>query len=160
MGRAKFDMLCDDTSGRHWYRLATGNGNFGGSLHWLSGWCSHSGSYTQYADINGDGKADILCDDTAGRHWVKLSQGNGRFTDGRHYKSSWCSHAGAKSQWADISGDGKADLLCDDTKGNHWYMLSTGNGNFGGSRHFLRGWCSHSGAYTQYADINGDGKSD
>merc|ERR1712224_609297 len=84
-GRGKFDMLCDDTAGRHWYKLATGNGNFGASRHWLSGWCGHGGSYTQWADINGDGKADILCDDTRGRHWVKLSRGNGHFTNGRYY---------------------------------------------------------------------------
>jgi len=211
-GDGRADLLCDDSRGNHWYKLATGNGNFGASRHYLAGWCGHGGSYTQWADINGDGKADLLCDDTAGRHWVKLSHGNGHFSrgrhymsgwcghhgsrtnwadingdgradilcddsagrhwyrlsrggeghfdGGRHYKSGWCSHSGSKTNWADINGDGKADLLCDDRHGRHWYMLSSGNGHFGHSRHYLSGWCGHGGSYTQWADINGDGKSD
>jgi hypothetical protein len=110
-GRGKFDILCDDTAGRHWFRLATGNGNFGGSKHYLSGWCSHRGAKTNWADINGDGKADLLCDDTAGRHWYKLATGNGNFGASRHWLSGWCGHGGSYTQWADINGDGKAYIL-------------------------------------------------
>jgi hypothetical protein len=39
----------------------------------MTGWCSGSGR-TTWADIDGDGKADIICDDTrGGKHWAKIS---------------------------------------------------------------------------------------
>jgi hypothetical protein len=37
---------------------------------YLKNWCGHKGSITNWADIDGDGKADILCDDSKGRHWA------------------------------------------------------------------------------------------
>jgi len=159
-GWGKADMLCDDTAGRHWYYLATSNGRFGANRHYASGWCSHSGSKTNWADINGDGKADMLCDDTAGRHWYRLSTGNGNFGGSVHYLSGWCGHGGSYTQWADINGDGKADLLCDDTAGRHWVKLSAGNGKFTNGRHYMSSWCGHSGSRTNWADVNGDGKAD
>jgi len=42
-------------------------------------WCGHPGSYVQYADINGDGRADQTCSDHQGRHWHRLAYGNGSF---------------------------------------------------------------------------------
>merc|ERR1711966_635415 len=153
-GDGKADLLCDDTAGRHWVKLSAGNGKFTNGRHYMSSWCGHSGSRTNWADVNGDGKADILCDDTAGRHWWRASAGGeGHFHGSHHYLNGWCSHSGSKTNWADINGDGKADLLCDDSAGRHWYKL----GAFGASRHYLSGWCGHSGSYTQWADINGDG---
>ena len=44
---------------------------------------------------------------------------------GKHYLSKWCGHKGAKTQWADVNGDGKADIICDDTAGRHWIRLQT-----------------------------------
>lgn len=40
------------------------------------GWCNSDerpGSYLQWADINGDGKPDMICDDSSGNHWAQLS---------------------------------------------------------------------------------------
>jgi len=73
-------MLCDDNSGNHWAMLGNG-GNWKKSetKKHSQGWCSHAGSYLSYADFNGDGKADMFCDDNIGRHWVALSRGDGTF---------------------------------------------------------------------------------
>ena len=38
------------------------------TLHLLSDFCAQSGSETSWADINGDGKADLICDDTSDNH--------------------------------------------------------------------------------------------
>jgi len=35
-------------------------------------WCGHAGSYLSWADVDGDGIPDMLCDDSAGRHWALL----------------------------------------------------------------------------------------
>ena len=43
-------------------------------------------------------------------------------------KSNWCIHKGSRVTWADVDGDGAADLLCDDTNGHHWAILSDGSG--------------------------------
>ena len=37
----------------------------------------------------------------------------------------WCA-GHAKTEWKDLNGDGKADLICDDYKGNHWSLPTTG----------------------------------
>lgn len=63
----------------------------------------------------------MICDDVKGNHWVILSSGGKKWKKdlGRILKG-WCGHPGSRTSWADIDGDGKADILCDDTKGNHW----------------------------------------
>lgn len=70
----------------------------------------------------------MICDDSKGSHWVNLSRGNGKFRHLGLVKKGWCRQKGAKTQWADINGDGKADMVCDNTNGEHWIQLSKGNG--------------------------------
>lgn len=61
-------MICDDADGNHSALLSTGDGTFKREVvEFMTGWCGENvatGSYTQWADLNGDGKADMLCDDT------------------------------------------------------------------------------------------------
>lgn len=137
-------MICDDTAGRHWARLMNGNRGVKrdlGFMHNMNGWCRHAGSYVQYADINGDGKDDYICDDSYGNHWIKLSHGNGNWQDLGRVLHSWCGHGGAVTRWADLNGDGKADIVCDDKAGRHWTMLGNGNGKFTNVGMYLKGWC-------------------
>jgi len=162
-GDGKADIICDDSKGNHWAMLSNGDGKFKKNFgKYKTGWCSHPGSKTNYADIDGDGKADMLCDDSKGNHWAMLSNGDGKFKKnlGR-YKGGWCSHANSMTQWADIDGDGKADIICDDLNGNHWAMLSNGDGKFKKNLgKFMTGWCKGSGSKVNWADIDGDGKAD
>jgi hypothetical protein len=127
-------------------------------INTLNGWCGHGGSYSSHGDFNGDGKADLFCDDSAGNHWVAISNGAGYSTN-FYYKGGWCGHGGSYTRHADMNGDGKSDLLCDDSAGNHWVALSSGGGVDGGT-HYLANWCGHGGSYSQHADRNGDGKAD
>ena len=93
-----------------------------------AGWCGHAGSYTQYADVNGDGKVDMTCDDTSGRHWTAFHKGNGSFfykyedfKKGFKGGYKWCFSAGGHVKHVDINGDGKADMMCTiPHKGFHW----------------------------------------
>ena len=77
----------------------------------------------------------MICDDSKGNHWIRLSQAGSdlkhTFKGLGHVKQGWCGHGqGARTSWADINGDGKADMLCDDNLGRHWAMLSKGDGTF------------------------------
>jgi len=53
-----------------------------------------------------------------------------KVTDLGNYLNGWCGHAGAKTRWADINGDGLDDIICDDNKGRHWGRLSNGDGTW------------------------------
>jgi len=151
-GDKKAEMLCDAPKGRHWAMLGNG-GNWikAHTKYHSAGWCGHAGAYTQYADINGDGKVDMTCDDTLGRHWTAYSKGNGTFYYKYHpalYR--WCGHAGASVTWADISGDGKKDITCNDKLGRHWSRLSRGF-SWGPSVYHGTNWCK--GGVTRYSNF-------
>lgn len=62
----------------------------------------------------------MICDDSKGNHWVKLSYGNGVYHDLGMVVKGWCGHPTAITSWADVIGDGKADMICDDHQGRHW----------------------------------------
>merc|ERR1711935_234900 len=128
-----------------------------------TGWCGHAGAYTQYADLNGEGRADQTCSDHQGRHWHRMAYGNGSFA-GTVYSSQitgWCQGATAWTRFADLTGDKKAEMLCDAPKGQHWAMYGHGgHWNKAHTKYHSKGWCGHAGSWTTWADINGDGKKD
>jgi hypothetical protein len=126
-------------------------------------WLCHGPSTTdqiQYADTNGDGKADVLYFDALRSRglWVSLSNGSG-FTPAQ----MWLQHGESTTdqlQYADVNGDGKADALYFDTLRSRgvWVSLSTGSGFIPAQM-----WLQHgesSPDQIQYVDVNGDGKAD
>src|SRR5262249_8019436 len=127
-------------------------------------WCGGS-DQPSWADFNGDGQADIFCDNAAGQHWV-LVVDNGRLlspnTDpGGLIRQDWC-RSGEISH-SDFNGDGLTDLVCDDSKsGNHWILLSTGKGivspNTMPDGLIRQNWCRE--GKTSHMDFDGDGRAD
>jgi hypothetical protein len=112
----------------------------------------------QYADLNGDGKADVIYQGSDNTFWDLLSTGTG-FTS----PTLWVDHGGSflegQAQYADLNGDGKADLIFQGVDNIFWVSLSTGTGFTGPVW-----WIQHGGPFivgqAQYADLNGDGKAD
>ena len=112
----------------------------------------------QYADLNGDGKADLIFQGLDNNFWVSLSTGTG-FTS----PALWVVHGGSfvkgQAQYADLNGDGKIDLIFQGLDNNFWASLSTGTGFTPPTL-----WMVHGGSFVsgqaQYTDINGDGKAD
>jgi hypothetical protein len=128
-GDRKVDALYFDTfrSNGVWVSLSTGSGFTAPQM-----WLQHGEStpnQIQYADVNGDGKADALYFDTFRSNgvWVSLSTGSG-FTA----PQMWLQHGESmpnQLQYFDVSGDGKADALYLDTlrSGDVWVSFSTGS---------------------------------
>jgi hypothetical protein len=128
-GDGKFDAIYFDTlrSQGVWVSLSTGIG-FAPVQNWLQHGES-TPNQLQYADVNGDGKADALYFDTLRSRgvWVSLSTGTG-FTSGR----KWLEHGEStpeQIQYSDLNGDGKADAIYYDVRrsGGVWVSLSNGD---------------------------------
>jgi hypothetical protein len=128
-GDGKFDAVYFDTfrSRGVWVSLSTGTG-----FEPVQNWLQHGDStpnQIQYADVNGDGKADAVYFDTLRSRgvWVSLSTGTG-FTSGQ----KWLEHGEStpeQIQYSDLNGDGKADAIYYDVRrsGGVWVSLSNGD---------------------------------
>ena len=75
----------------------------------------------------------MICDSEKGEHFIKLSKKNepGKFNDTLIYKTPNCKYTKEEIFWADVDGDGKADLICEYHK-PHGYRIhkSLGDGKF------------------------------
>ena len=129
-GDGKYDALYFDTlrSRAVWVSVSTGSGFKPAEM-----WLQHGDSapnQIKYADVNGDGRDDALYYDVLRSRgiWVSLSSGTG-FTSAQ----MWLQFTDVdpdQIQYVDADGDGRADVVYDDTmrSGNIWVSLSTGNG--------------------------------
>jgi Ca2+-binding RTX toxin-like protein len=158
------------------------NGTFNAPIVGLSGeftpqgggWTSFDQYPRQLADVNGDGRADII---GFGRDtvYVSLGQTNGTFNgfitafsgDFTALAGGWTSFNQFPRQVADINADGRADIV---GFGQDTVYVSYGqsNGTFSGfvaglSGDFTKygnGWTSFDQYPRQLADVNGDGRAD
>ena len=160
-GDGKADALYFDTSRSNgvWVALSTGSG-FTAPTMWLQHGAS-TPDQMQYADVNGDGKADALYFDTSRSNgvWVALSTGSG-FTA----PTMWLQHGAStpsQIQYRDVNGDGKADALYFDTFRSNgvWVALSNGTTAFGAPTPWYQAGPS-TPDQAQYADVDGDHKAD
>jgi hypothetical protein len=151
--------------------LGNGDGTFQSAVSYNSG--GQDASSLTVADINGDGKADLLVanqTDSNG-NWmdgsvtsVLLGNGDGTFQTAVSYASG--DFGGLSIAVVDADGDGKADVVmaneCVDdyvcTTGGVSVLLGNGDGTLRGAVNYDSGaWASYSVAT---ADVNGDGKFD
>jgi hypothetical protein len=106
------------------------------------------------ADVNGDGKSDLVVTD-AGDGAVNVLLGNG---SGAFAASSFGAWGGPQSvAVADVNGDGKLDLVTANTGGTVSVLPGSGNGSFGTPDNFTIGTYPASVAA---GDFNGDGLTD
>lgn len=154
------------------------NTSFGSLSLWGSGF-SDAGGWTsleyystiQYPDLDGDGKADVCgrgasgvkCSLSSGSGFGSLSLWASTFSDANGYNAA---PYYATLQFADLNGDGKADV-CSRGGSGMKCALSTGTG-FGSvttwSSDFsdANGWGANASLYStiKLVDVNGDAKAD
>ena len=181
-GDGKPDLVVDyeNSPGRGghgvaWIALGNGDGTFRNAGTYRTG--GFNGGSITLADVNGDGKPDIvaanICGNFNGQNnscaystvGVLLNNGDGTFKKAKGFTAigGWQAVAVAVQ---DVNGDGFPDLLvaneCDNSQcdtGSVGLMLGKGNGSFGRASSFSSGSAS-GGISIATADVNGDGVPD
>jgi len=174
-GDGKADIVGFGSAGAY-VSLSTGSA-FGTSTRWIAtfgysagGWTSQDKYPRMLADVNGDGRDDIVGFASAGVY-VSLSTGNGFASPTRWLNSYGVSAGGWTSQdryprmLADMNGDGKDDVV-GFSSARPLVALSTGSG-FSTPLPWTNGFGASSSAWASQgrnprcaADVNGDGRAD
>ncbi|MGX1364889.1 hypothetical protein RKD19_000248 [Streptomyces canus] len=119
-----------------------------------------------FADITGDGKADLIVHGTDGNVSVRRNMGT-YFDGGTHWSAGWGRFVTGTDMgrlyFADITGDGKADLIVHGTDGNVSVRRNMGT-YFDGGTHWSAGWgrfvTGTDMGRLRFGDSTGDGKAD
>jgi hypothetical protein len=158
--------------------LATGNGDFMAPTFELAafgtnagGWSSNDTYPRALADVNGDGRADIVGFSSAGVY-VSLAAAGGHFAMPTFELAAFGTGAGGWSSdntyprtLADVNADGKADIVGFGQAGVY-VSLATGGGHFAMPTFELAafgtagGWTSNDLYPRTLADVNADGMAD
>jgi len=140
--------------------------NFGQS----AGWTSDDRYHRTLADVNGDGRADVIGFGQAGT-LVALAAADGSLgtvnSGIRDFGTAqgWTSQTGFARLVGDVNGDGKADIVGFGFAGT-LVALGNGDGTFANAKLVLanfgidQGWSSDNRYHRELADVNGDGKLD
>ena len=117
------------------------------------------------ADVSGTGRADYLCVEKDGRSWGWTQSKSGSFEYIDQFKFAEGKDR-ANLHWADVDGDGKADMIHTDKfngDGSVWY--NKGPKDIGGSRYWwdpagkkFQG--AVEGSCTYFPDLDGNGRAD
>ncbi|WPB84175.1 matrixin family metalloprotease [Sediminicoccus rosea] len=143
---------------------------------WVAGfgtqgsWASNNLTPRRLADVNGDGRADIV-GFAHGGVVVSLATGGGAFgparlaVEGFGVNGGWLSDTLTPRQLGDVNGDGRADIV-GFAHGGVVVSLANGEGGFGAARLAVTGFGVHGGwandnlTPRSLADVNGDGMAD
>ncbi|MGW1802640.1 FG-GAP-like repeat-containing protein [Streptomyces sp. NPDC001984] len=94
-------------------------------------------------DITGDGKADLLAQDTSNNLYRYNGKGDGTFAARVKVLSNWGGSYNAVVGVGDITDDGRPDLVSRDTSGNVWRNSGDGKGSFGPRAQIASGWSGY-----------------
>ena len=139
--------------------LGDGQGGFGAQTAYTISSSRYSTYSVAAVDLNGDGKPDIIAADGAdGTASVLLNDGQGGFSSSTSYATGAGTYTGYFITVADVTGDGKPDLITSNGGfGTVSVLPGDGRGGFGAPTSYAAG--PSTGPVTA-ADLNGDGKPD
>ncbi|MBM4068094.1 MAG: hypothetical protein FJ271_04005 [Planctomycetes bacterium] len=122
----------------------------------------HGGNFmagqAQYADVNGDGRDDLIFQTKDNRFLVSLSTGAAFGAPVQFFKHGGTFMAG-QAQFADVNGDDNADLIFQ-TKDKRFLVSLSNGAAFGAPVQFFKHGGTFMAGQAQFADVNGDDNAD
>ncbi|MEW2294570.1 FG-GAP-like repeat-containing protein [Streptomyces sp. NPDC006743] len=167
-GDGKADLIVHGADGKIAVRTNTGT-YWDGGKDWSAGWSNFLGQEGKgrlyFADVNGDGKADLIVHGTDGKIAVRTNTGT-YWDGGKDWSAGWSNFLGQEGKgrlyFADVNGDGKADLIVHGTDGKIAVRTNTGT-YWDGGKDWSAGWSNFLGrpkGELLFADADNDGKAD
>ncbi|HEX6241179.1 MAG TPA: VCBS repeat-containing protein, partial [Polyangiales bacterium] len=164
------DLLCHEVlRGSQRVLLATENGFVDGALqgyvNTATPFCAGASRGLVIGDLNGDGRADLICHDQAtGAIETAFTRDGVPFASvtGRH-PVGWCAGSNRSLQVGDFNSDRHADLFCRRAGASGTDLLinlANSAGAFGRGFAPQQGWCGDVSMATLVVDLNRDGSSD
>jgi O-glycosyl hydrolase len=174
-GDGRADLIL--TGGAGWWTIpvgfSNGDGTFRVTNHVLDEfpiWAQDPYAQASAADLNGDGRTDIVL--AGGADWITVpmafSRGDGSFWRDNRVEpnmSIWSQGIGAKLLTGDVNGDLRGDVVL--TGGADWITIpvgfSNGNGTLSVSNAVVPNfptWAQDPSAKAVAGDFNGDGRAD
>ncbi len=153
-----FDLVQEDVG----VLLGKGDGSFAAIVRYASGHSGGGASSVAAADLNGDGKLDLVVGNYTGTVGVLLGRGDGSFAGAVAFPGGGYSPRSVAV--SDLNGDGKPDVLVahfgigPDYPGSMGVLLGDGNGSLGPVVTFPSG--GKGGQAVTAGDLDGDGKPD
>jgi uncharacterized protein (DUF2141 family) len=166
----KLDLAISDTRGGSGIYLALGNGD--GTFQTTQQVADSSGlTLATTADLNGDGKLDLIAMSTAGIS-ILLGNGDGTFGSPVNYPTTYPPFTAYPPSGTaiavDLNGDGKLDIVAIPWNGQSGSgdtflvsaLLGNGDGTFQTAENFQTPSGSGQPVWLTTGDFNGDGKPD
>lgn len=177
-GDGRADLVSVHDSGSAYVWPGQWNGAFGGAVSSFAGTLDvanidGSGHYiVGVADVTGDGRADLVSAHTGGTAYVWPGQSNGTFGGAVASFAGTLNLANLDGSGhfivdvADVTGDGRADLVSAGTDGTAYVWPGQSSGSFGGAVASFAGTLNlanldGTGHYiVAVSDVTGDGRAD
>ena len=151
-------LAADGVDGAVLVFLNDGRGNLLAPTSYSDGTGQYTGYAIQLADVNGDGKPDVIAAGSyTGTVSVLLGDGQGGFTAATPYTVGPATDGVAV---ADVNGDGKPDLVVVNADDTVSVLLGNGLGNFGQPTSYQTGLVGDKLLIPAVSDLNGDGLPD